>query len=127
VRLGGAKLGDVATPAAKVQIHDSHGRHFGADQVYYAYPQARQPLLMFDGSVNVRVTADANPGWDPENPDSEETLFFFYKPEPWEPPAVLGQLAGGVYDAMEAGWYRWTRLGLRGVDYGGSEVNTGQK
>jgi len=127
VRLGGAKLGDVAQPSGKVQMHDSHARHFGSDQMFYAYRQARQPLLMFDGAVGVRVTQDGNPGWDPTDPTDPQPLKFFYKPEAWEPPALVGQVGGGVWDLMEGGWYRWTRLGLRGIDYGGSEVNSGQR
>jgi len=127
VELGNTKLGDVLMPASKVHMMDSHQRHFTNVVAYYGYPFARQPLLMFDGSVEVRKTSDSNPGWDPTDPESDEPDTHLYNPASWEPPAVIGQAGGGQIDLIQAGWYRWTRLGLRGIDYGGGEVNTGQK
>ena len=39
----------------------------------------------------------------------------------FEPPTLSG-------DALEdvVGYYKWTRGGLKGIDFGGSEINTGQ-
>src|SRR5690606_180970 len=117
--LGNRKMADVAFPAQKVWFYDSHQRHFTKRELYWAYPQARQPLLFFDTSVNVRLTDDANPGWRPNQPD-QYTLFtqFTHIPSMWEAPLIPG------VTAIMRGYYAWTRGGLRGVDFGGSEVRT---
>jgi prepilin-type N-terminal cleavage/methylation domain-containing protein len=126
VRLGNKRLSDVAFPAQKVHIHDSHQRHYTRRQLYYAYPISRQPILFFDGSVRVFVTGKGNEGWKPNDPGSTDPTFFNYKPDQrpqyaWEPPT----LSGGASDEVK-GYYRWTRGGLMGVDFNGNEVDTGQ-
>jgi len=127
-KLGGLSLSAVFQPAQKVHAFDSGARHFGTVQRYYALPESRQPLLFFDGSVNNRITADANRGWDPENPSDECGEFIIYSPRPWEPPAKGGDPSapGGGQVDITTGWYQWTRLGLAGIDYGGGEPDTGQ-
>jgi len=125
--LGNTKIGDVLMPASKVHIMDSHQRHFSNITPYYGLKIARQPLLMFDGSVGVRVTADANPGWKPQDPSDPCPTKSLYKPASWEPP-ITGNTnigGGGNFDIFH-GFYRWTRLGLRGIDFGGGEPDTGQ-
>jgi len=122
---GGAKLGDiriadVAYAGNKVHIMDTHQRHFGTDQPYYALAESRVPLLMFDGSVAVRRTGDANPGWRPNSP-SQDCMFFWYRPDEWEPAPVTGPIQD-----FSRGFYRWTRGGLKGIDFGGKPLLTGQ-
>jgi hypothetical protein len=73
-------------------------------------------LLFFDGSVVDRKTIDANLGWQPNAPSGGPTLVR-YQPYRYEPPTSNGQLA-----EIFPGRYRWTRGGLKGVDFGGSEV-----
>lgn len=117
---GGRRSSDVAFPAMKVAIADSQQRHNGK-QLFYAYPQVKQPLLFWDGSVSVRKTADSNKGWDRKKENDPTSLATFtYAPDPaFESPAIRGQ------SLFRGGFYKWTRSGLRGVDYNGSEIARG--
>ncbi|MEQ8845768.1 MAG: prepilin-type N-terminal cleavage/methylation domain-containing protein [Phycisphaerales bacterium] len=122
---GGVKLGDlritaVDSPASKVFMHDSVDR-YRKEELYYAFPDAKALMLMFDLSANQRLTDDSNRGWNPNQPTSTATMRFPYGPtSAWEPQARSEP------PQVVDGYYRWTRGGLRGVDYGGSEINTGQ-
>jgi hypothetical protein len=117
VRFGRRKIPEVAFPSLKVAVMDSQQRHFGRE-AFYAYPESRQPLLFWDGSVSVRATRDANKGWIPmlrprESPDPSN---FKYVPD-------LGfESAARPGSAYVNGHYRWTRAGLHGIDFGGGEV-----
>jgi len=124
-RLGNTRWGDVIVPSGKVFVYDHNQRHFGDKGPYYGLPTCRQPLLMFDGSVNVRLTRDGNPGWDPRDVTGPCDTYL-YQPFPWEPAATTGLDVGGGNIDFVHGYYQWTRLGLRGIDFGGGEVDTGQ-
>ncbi len=113
--LGRRRIGDVHFPSQKVQMHDAAHRHFGKIDMYYAVPDSRQPLLFFDQSVRVRVTRDANLGFRPNAPASTFPTTFNYAPAAYETQFRPGQMTG---------YYRWTRNGLKGVDYDGSEIKT---
>ena len=107
--LGPNRLSVCDFPSRKVLMFDPQARHAGGEPVYYAAEGAREPLLMLDGSGSVRAADDANPGWTPQDPSKGP-----FRWQPW-------------YDQPEMlGLYRWTRGGLRGVDYGGEELDTGQ-
>lgn len=109
---------DVAFPAQKVIMFDLFDRHISKKSTFYAYPAARQPLLHGDGSVITRRTADANPGWDPTLTSIPDfATQFKYAPLPNEPKTVSGL----PFDLVK-GYYRWTRAGLRGIDFSGAEV-----
>src|SRR5690606_21943591 len=121
MKLGNRKLGDVTFPGNKVQMHDSHQRHFSNKPPrYYAYPDARMPLIFFDGSVRTEITDDSNWGWVPNSPRSNAWTRFTYQPGLWEGPPPLPA------EALVTAHYRWTRGGLRGADFGAWEVTTGQ-
>jgi prepilin-type N-terminal cleavage/methylation domain-containing protein len=107
------KLTEVTFPSSKVFMLDSYDRHSSRESKYYFDATARQPLLMFDGSVSVRSTADANKGFRPLDPTSPE-------------PSELRIIIPGVSSESYPGYFRWTRGGLRGIDFGGKEVFTGQ-
>ena len=65
-----------------------------------------------------RRTADANPGWDPTLTSIPDfATQFKYAPLPNEPKTVSGL----PFDLVK-GYYRWTRAGLRGIDFSGAEV-----
>jgi len=113
-------VSDVAYPSGKVLVHDSHQRHFGDRMPFFGLEEARLPLLMVDGSVSVRQTDEANPGWDPGIP-SFPCEVFTYSPSSWEPDTVDGGFADFV-----KGFYRWTRGGLKGIDFGAKPLDTGQ-
>lgn len=106
-------------PSQKVWMFDLFDRHYSKRTLYHAYPAATQPLLFFDGSVSVRRTGDANPGWNPSTPTSLQPTTYPYWPVPGslDPPTLSGSESDTV-----TGYYRWTRDGLGGVDYGGGET-----
>ena len=104
-------------------LADSHARHFGKIALYYGYQDAKQPIGMYDGSVDVYQTAESNPGWNPYFQRNRARLRFTYIPDPWEPPARDGSYT--TQDLVD-GRYFWTRGGLRGVDFGAQEIDTGQ-
>lgn len=114
--LGNRSLADVNFPSSKVWIFDLFDRHYYRRTIWHAYPDASQPLLFFDASVRVRKSRDANAGWNPANPLGGPTTYQYY-PAGSEPPTLSGAQADLV-----TGIYRWTRAGLRGVDFGGTEV-----
>jgi prepilin-type N-terminal cleavage/methylation domain-containing protein len=122
--LGRGRFGDVEYPAQKVHMHDPVARHFGRNQLWFGYQAARCAVLMFDTSSNVRLTADSNKGWNPQTPTSANAASYMYAPDVWEPPTSQGTFTPP--ELIPAGYYRWTRGGIRGVDFNGNEINTGQ-
>ncbi len=123
--LGRGRFGDVEYPAQKVHMHDPVARHFGRNQLWFGYPNARCTVLMFDTSSNVRLTSDSNKGWNPQTPTAAAPAVYNYDPDDsgWEPPNSQGTLTP---ELIAAGYYRWTRGGIKGVDFNGNEINTGQ-
>lgn len=112
--LGGRYMHEVQYPAGKVAQMDLYDRHYFRRDIWYAYPAAIQPLSFFDGSASIRKTGDANPGWRPLTPNSPLPTSYLYWPVGSDPPT----LSGSAWDIVQ-GYYRWTRNGLKGVDYGG--------
>ncbi len=125
--LGRVKLADCEFPSQKVQMHDQHARHFGRIQMYFGYTQARVLVNYIDGHSGVLLTADTNKGWQPNAPGTASApggpTMYQYNPGPpggpntWEPPC----LNGTATEPINAGYYRWTRGGIRGVDIRGQE------
>ncbi len=111
---------EVAYPGLKVHAFDTHRRHAGPKRIYHALPEAKVPVLMFDGSAAVRLSADANPGFDPNNPTSPDPMEYFHVPFGNE-----GDMVDPTADRV-IGRYKWTRGGLKGIDFGGKEISTGQ-
>ncbi len=110
--LASRKFTQVTFPSSKAYMFDELDRHYSdlPDTLFFL-PNARQPILFFDGSVSVQNTIDANQGFQPLNPTkAEPTLIKVSTQSPETFP----------------GYYRWTRGGLRGIDFGGNEVSTGQ-
>ncbi|MFG0284350.1 MAG: type II secretion system protein [Phycisphaerales bacterium JB039] len=121
VQLGNKRLSQVDFPGNKVHVHDSHSRHWGnRGHQYHAYPDARNTLLFFDASVRIELTADSNKGWLPNRPASKAWTRYEYVPSLWEGPAP----AAG--ESRVDGYYKWNRGGLAGIDFGASEIDTGQ-
>ncbi|HYE03298.1 MAG TPA: hypothetical protein VD963_08680 [Phycisphaerales bacterium] len=110
-------VSDVRHPSQKVMVYESHQRHFGPRVAYFAYPEARVPAQMGDGSVRVRATGEGNRGFNPGLPLSASPTAFAYQPQAYEPGTLNGQASQTVL-----GHYRWTRSGLRGRDFEGPEV-----
>jgi prepilin-type N-terminal cleavage/methylation domain-containing protein len=116
---GGRSFNDVSFPSQKVHMWELHDRHTSSNGLFYAYEEAKSSQLFFDSSVRPLGTSESNPGFDPNNPTSSDTVCIAYTPLTTDPDPV------GDPDRELKVWYRFTRAGLRGVDYGGSEVNTG--
>lgn len=106
----------VLFPSQKVWIYDLIDRHMFKRPIWYAYKAAAQPLAFFDGSVSIRKTSDSNPGWNPESPSVMIPTTYQYTPTGSDPPTISGQPSDTV-----TGYYRWTRAGLKGIDFGGGE------
>lgn len=126
-KLGGNKLADVQFPGGKVLTYDYEQRHFGRQTTFFAYDDVRQPLAFFDGSVRTMRVGDSNPGWDPFNMTSNNPSYIKYNPT-LNPPANVWQAPPRSSDGFDIvkGYFAWTRGGLKGIDYGGGEINTGQ-
>jgi prepilin-type N-terminal cleavage/methylation domain-containing protein len=120
---GNAKIGElritaVDAPAQKVFMHDNFDR-YNKGELYFGFRDAKVTILMYDLSAGVRVTDDSNPGWQPNSPTLDRPTTYNYDGNSaWESQSRKGQPVDGHY--------RWTRGGLRGVDFGGTEINTGQ-
>src|SRR5262249_50215863 len=65
---GTRKIDEVLFPSQKVALYDSQDRHTARQPIFFAYPDARQPLGFFDSSVSVRRTGDGNMGADSKRP-----------------------------------------------------------
>jgi len=119
--LGRRNQDEIQFPANKVLMYDSYGRHFGKKTLWYAYPNVTQPLLFADASVRVEKTGDANNGFYPNTPQQALPLRYNYVPRPFEFPT-----RGGGPSELVTEYYAWCRGGLRGQDYNGEEIGTGQ-
>ncbi|MBX3387342.1 MAG: type II secretion system protein [Phycisphaeraceae bacterium] len=116
---GNRMLSHVEHPSRKVMAYDSHDRHSTKRrQLFFMYAEARNQMLFFDGSVRDLKTGDGNRGFRPRDPLNPQPSFITYQPQTWEPPNRLGTFTADPV----VGYYRWTRAGLRGVDFGGNEV-----
>ncbi|HZW09307.1 MAG TPA: prepilin-type N-terminal cleavage/methylation domain-containing protein [Phycisphaerales bacterium] len=117
--LGRRQIREVDFPSSKVQMFDFYDRHSTAKPQFYAYPDAKTDLLFFDGSVRFLQTGNSNKSFRPNNPGVDRGTTMDYVPDlMYEPPARNGEK-----DEDLESYFRWTREGLHGVDYGGSEVN----
>jgi len=123
VELRGARLSEIAFPSSKVMQHDSADHYHGREARHYGVTDSRVAMLMADGSGAARATIDSNPGWDAQLPTAIDPDQYTYAPRTWEAPTSNG----GASELIAAGWYRWTRGGLKGRDFGGAEIDTGQR
>ena len=104
------KLSQVSFPSSKAYMFDTFARHDSdRDDRLFFEPGTSQPILFFDGSVNRRETDDANQGFRPKFPKNPG-------------PTLLQTNDGEFFPAV----FRYTRGGLRGIDFGGKEIGTGQ-
>jgi hypothetical protein len=116
--LGRRRTSEVHYPSQKAMLYEQHGRHREPRLAFFAYDEAKIPMLAADGSAAVRATADTGLGWDPSRPtDPNPTVMAYLPSPPWETPTLSGQPSDQV-----VGHYRWTRRGLGGRDFGGPEV-----
>lgn len=114
--LGDARLSDVAFPASKVYYNAVEQFYAGRQRMYHGVDEAQVTMSFFDGSAALRLTGDANLGWDPWRPAVPFFRTFYSDPSPWEAP-VTGR-SNPTRDII-TNRYSTTRGGLRGLDYGG--------
>jgi hypothetical protein len=122
-KLGNRKIADVTQPSNKVAMMDEFDRHFHKKKPYYIVTNARNTLLTFDGAVSIRYTRDCNKGADP-NTNGPLQITYLNSTHPagprlWDPEPLNGPSGDLGYT-----YYRFTRGGLRGIDFGGGEINT---
>jgi len=118
--LGRRKAIEVNYPSMKVQMFEFHDRHSTRNGQFYAYENSKSSLLFFDSSVRAITTSETNQGFRPNQPQQTRVTDMIYKPFEFETPK-LDEPGEKVI-----GHYRWTRGGLRGLDVGGKDINTGQ-
>ena len=131
--LGKRRMTEVAFASQKVAYFGLFDYHRKPEPLYFAYDNARQPLLFFDGSSRVYSTGQTNRGFQPNTPADSRPLRITYRPNStgdfdeaspdFEPPTRNGL----PEEIITGGYYRWTRGGLRGIDVGGYEIDTGQR
>ena len=122
VVLGGQNLSRIAFPAQKVLVYGYGSWYTSRRPQYYAVESSAASTLMSDGGAAMRSTRSANPGWHPLRPASAISTLFNYAPDTWEPPTTNGSFGETV-----TGYYRWTRGGIKGRDFDGPEIDTGQR
>lgn len=117
-KLGRRRMTQVAYPSGKAFLFEEYDRFTNPDGQYFAYPDSRSNIAFFDGSVRGEITEEANPGWNPGQPD--QVWRQDIKPLDTFPEALGGPNDPTLYCQR----YRWTRNGLQGIDFGGKDVGT---
>jgi len=116
VKLGNRKVTQVAHASGKVMMFEEFDRFTDKRGLYFAYPEAKPNLAFFDGSVRSELTADANAGWNPNTPNVDWL-------QTYVPLDTFPIPKGGLNDPSQyCQRFRWTRHGLQGIDFGGSDV-----
>jgi len=108
---------DVAFPSGKVHMFEEFDRLTNSAGIWFAYPNAKCNLLFFDASVRNLPSNEANPGWNPDQPN--QLWQQRYLPLDTFPDYAQGYKNRDTFFMR----YRWTREGLAGLDYGGKETN----
>ena len=126
--IGNRRISEVSFPGQKVYMFSFWDFFSKPGQpIFYAFPEARSTIVMFDGSVSARATGEANRGINPRSPQGSggQDANFVYKwtvlPDPQPPTGVSGE--NDATEPLVNGYYRWTAGGLRGIDYGGEAIN----
>ena len=115
---GNRKLGNVASPANKVHLFDTFGRTTTREipaTMQVEFRTCKQYYAFFDGSVRTKNNQDGNPG---ANPNNGAVVANTYQPSAIEPPAPAGLPPAD-------GHIVWTKGGLYGNDFGGTNVRQG--
>src|SRR5690606_4108775 len=67
-RFQNRRIDDFAFPSQKVVFFDLFDRHTKCNRTqFFGYPDAKQPLIFADASVQTKRTGDSNKGWNPNN------------------------------------------------------------
>ncbi len=120
VPMGHRRMTEVAFPSSKVHLFEEFDRFSASEGIPWMYPEAKCNLLFFDGSVRGESSSDCNPGWNAANPELLWT-------QPYIPLDTFPLHYKRDRDAQLFQYWRWTREGLAGIDYGGGEINVPQQ
>jgi prepilin-type N-terminal cleavage/methylation domain-containing protein len=125
-KVSGTKLSSVMAPSQKVFMYEAFQYHVGKKVSFFAYPLSKYTVVTFDGAVTFRNNpTEVNKGWIPNSPASASPTTFFYDPvaagAPWDPPPANPD--GNTQDNL-IGYVQYTRGGLVGIDFGGTEIGT---
>jgi prepilin-type N-terminal cleavage/methylation domain-containing protein len=118
--MGRRRMGDVRFPSQKVMLYENFQYHAGKFRFYHGQRDSRIPVMGFDQSVTVRRTEDCNPGFNPNTAVGTGSLF------PFTATYQARNEGGRVWDPTDSNGrqyfasYRFTRGGLKGVDYPGN-------
>ncbi|MFK7883283.1 MAG: type II secretion system protein [Phycisphaerales bacterium] len=116
ITLGKRKFNQVALPSGKVFQFEEFDRFSTRQGLSFMYPEAQCNLSFFDASVRRLSTSEANPGWNPDEPQSTWT-------QTYVPIDTFPEPKNGLNDNTEyCQRFRWTRHGLQGIDFGGAEI-----
>jgi prepilin-type N-terminal cleavage/methylation domain-containing protein len=121
-KLGNRKLADVTQPSTKMLLQDEVDRHCGLKPLYYSNQNARNTLAFYDGSAGTRKTSEANQGMKPNQPTDNNPTLMVYDPYGGAPQQLWMPPPSNNTAEIVTGYYRYTRSGLRGNDFGGTEV-----
>jgi prepilin-type N-terminal cleavage/methylation domain-containing protein len=116
-RFGGRRMSEVAFPSSKVYMYEQFGRHFKKvwdASTFFGFPTAKCAVQMFDNSVQIRSSRDANLGADPNTGNLVQIPYNPAAGTP-DPPNPNG--------ALTYTYYQYTKSGLKGIDFGGSNVS----
>jgi prepilin-type N-terminal cleavage/methylation domain-containing protein len=121
-RFGGRKLSDIAYPSGKVQMYEQFGRHSQKAfdyRTFFGFDTAKCKVQMFDASVSQRASRDANLGCDPNTLIAPTAPWIPYAPG--SPSLDPNPPGGNAYTHV---YFQYTRSGLQGTDFSGTEVKT---
>ncbi|GAB5496584.1 MAG: hypothetical protein Phyf2KO_16640 [Phycisphaerales bacterium] len=114
--LGTRKINEVTHPSQKVMMFDEYDRYTGQYGQYHGLDDSRSIMVFYDGSAGRLLTAQANFGFVPNNPDfgssnpDQPSGIYIYRPVAgWNPPDAVEVNVAARYDQ--------TRDGLQGIDY----------
>jgi len=124
--LGGQRFSEVTFASQKVMNYDNVQRHYGKEQSYYAYSDVRLPVAFMDASVRVVSMDDCNRGWKPNRPQGKNSSIISYDPPPQGINAWMPVPRKNPGADLVPGYFAYTRGGLQGLDFGGTEIGTGQ-
>lgn len=116
IPIGKRKFNQVAHPAGKVFQFEEFDRFSTRQGLSFMYPEAQCNLSFFDASVRRIASAEANPGWNPDQPDTTWVQTYVPIDTFPEPKEGLGD------NTQYCQRFRWTRYGLQGIDFGGAEI-----
>jgi len=115
--LGNRRLAECTFPSQKVALHEAEAWHYGKRNLPLFYPGAKASFFMVDGSVQERTVGDASLGAYWLSNGSFQAATVNYAPDPsYDDAPWPGQLPTTTINNLP-GRFRWTKKGLKGVDF----------